>query len=144
MLQFLADFQFKFEQATSHGPWCLGRRFILPQSRKEDSSSRSASRSEIRGSPLESPRRKLPDPQTDCDEYQALTIRPDGSFTAVITKRCVRKGTWLLEFGVIRLMTTNRAATSNGFRIHSIDYVDDHKLVCSIDISVAGRMKFTK
>ncbi|HZQ48174.1 MAG TPA: hypothetical protein VFC07_14255, partial [Verrucomicrobiae bacterium] len=68
----------------------------------------------------------------------------DGSFTTIINKKLVREGEWILEHGMMRLTTTNGAPTPNGFRLHSIDYVDDRNLVCGIDISVGGRMRFTK
>ena len=86
----------------------------------------------------------VPDPRTDSDEYQSMTIRSDGSFTTVISRKVVREGTWDLQSGMMRLTTTNGAPTPNGFRYHSIGSVDDHNLVCGIDISVAGRMRFTK
>jgi hypothetical protein len=86
----------------------------------------------------------MPDPRTDSDEYQSMTIRPNGSFTTVISRKLVREGTWDVQSGMMRLTTTNGVPTQNGFRYHSISYVDDHNLVCGIDISVAGRMRFTK
>ena len=86
----------------------------------------------------------IPGPRTDSDEYQSMTIRPDGSFATVISRKLVREGTWDLRSGMMRFTTTNGAPTPNGFRYHSIDYVDDHNLVCGIDLSVAGRMRFTK
>ena len=86
----------------------------------------------------------VPDPRTDDAEYESTTIRRDGSFTTVINRNLVRQGKWQVQSGMLRLSTTNGAPTPNGFRYHSIDYVDDHRLICGIDISMAGRMRFTK
>jgi len=111
---------------------------------------RAAEKRHIAGMPTDEEIRRhivgawVPDPKTDSDEYQTMVIRSDGSFTAIINAKVVREGTWMVDGGMMRLTTTNGAPTLNGFRYHSIDYVDDHKLVCGIDISVAGRMRFTK
>jgi hypothetical protein len=84
--------------------------------------------------------------RTDDDEYQTMTIRPDGSFVTVGSdcEKLVVEGTWRIESGMLRLTPTNGVHTPNGFRLHGIEYVDDHKLVCGIDISTAGRMRFTR
>lgn len=81
------------------------------------------------------------DPRTDSQEYQTITFRPDGSFTAGIGPKRLVSGLWRVDRHVLFLRKEN-AAPSEFYGFHAIDRVDDHELVCGIDISVAGRMRF--
>ncbi len=86
------------------------------------------------------------DDRSNSQEYCMMVIRLDGSFATVLndgTKR-TREGTWQVDSGILRLITTNGVATPNGFRLHAISHVDDHTLVCGIDISMAGRLRFKR
>jgi hypothetical protein len=82
------------------------------------------------------------DKRPDTDEYQAITIRPDGTFTATNGNKQL-SGAWCVDRGVLFLgkQTPLRLLTI-GF--HPIDLVNEHQLVCGIGMSVAGRMRFTR
>jgi hypothetical protein len=83
------------------------------------------------------------DPGTDSDEYEAITIRPDGSFTATRWNKQV-SGAWRVDRRVLFLGKPKASAPLDYYGFHAIEMVDDHHLVCSIDISVAGRMRFKR
>ncbi|MCX6924731.1 MAG: hypothetical protein NT154_16185 [Verrucomicrobia bacterium] len=84
------------------------------------------------------------DPRSDSDEYQAITIRPDGSFTATTGRNKQVSGAWRVDRRVLFLGKPNASASLDYYGFHAVDVADDHHLVCGIDISVAGRMRFTK
>jgi hypothetical protein len=75
--------------------------------------------------------------------YPILLLRTDGSF-AVTTKKgkLVSQGTWTFDRGVLLLRTQNTMPGYYGF--HVVYRIDEHHLVCGIDIDVAGRLSFTK
>jgi hypothetical protein len=83
------------------------------------------------------------DSDTDSHEYQTITFRPDGSFTASTCPKKLVSGLWRVDRRVLFLRKEN-AAPSEFYGFHAIDLVDDHQLVCGIDISVAGRMRFRR
>jgi hypothetical protein len=84
------------------------------------------------------------DPRTDSDEYRAITIRPDGTFTAATSQNKKVSGAWRVDRRVLFLGKSNASAPLDYYGFHAIDLVDDHNLVCGINISVAGRMRFRK
>jgi len=86
------------------------------------------------------------DERSDSDEYYKMIIRLDGSFATIPSDRTkrTREGTWQVDSGILRLITTNGIPTPNGFRLHPISHVDDHTLVCGIDISMAGRLRLKR
>ena len=84
------------------------------------------------------------DPRSDSDDYHAITIRPDGSFTATIGRNKQVSGAWRVDRHVLFLGKPNASAPLDYYGFHAVDVADDHHLVCGIDISVAGRMRFTK
>lgn len=84
------------------------------------------------------------DPRTDSPEYQSITIRPDGSFTVATDKNVQVSGVWRVDRRVLFLGKPNASAPLDYYGLHAIDVADDHHLVCGIDISVAGRMRFRK
>jgi hypothetical protein len=86
----------------------------------------------------------LLDPQSNSDEYQAITFRNDGSFRATIRRHKQISGAWRVDRGVLFLGKPNASTPIDYPGFHSIDSVDDHHLVCGIGISVAGRMRFTR
>ena len=77
--------------------------------------------------------------------YHVLSIQPDGSFTAIKTNRTklICEGIWFVERGFLLLVKHN-ASPFVYFGFHKIDHVDDQELVCDIDMSVAGRLRFAK
>jgi len=84
------------------------------------------------------------DPRTDSDEYQAITIQADGSFTATTRGKKQVSGAWRVDRDVLFLGKPNAPAPLDYYGFHTIELVDGHHLVCGIDISVAGRMRFRK
>ena len=84
------------------------------------------------------------DPRTDSPEYQAITIRLDGSFTATTDKNAPVSGAWRVDRRVLFLGKPKASAPLVYYGFHTIDVADDHHLICGIDISVAGRMRFRK
>jgi hypothetical protein len=84
------------------------------------------------------------DPRTDSREYQAVSIRADGTFTATTGRNKQVSGAWRVDRGVLFLGKPNASAPLDYPGFHSIDLVDDHHLVCGIGISVAGRMRFIR
>jgi hypothetical protein len=84
------------------------------------------------------------DPRSDSDEYQAVTFRPDGSFTATDSRNKAVSGAWRVDRRVLFLGKPRASGPLDYHGFHAIDLVDDHHLVCGIDISVAGRMRFNK
>jgi|SRR6516162_10101916 hypothetical protein len=83
------------------------------------------------------------DPSDSARRYPILLLSTDGTF-AVTTKKgkLVSQGTWTFDRGVLLLKTRNTMPGYYGF--HVVYHIDDHHLVCSIDIDVAGRLSFTK
>jgi hypothetical protein len=77
--------------------------------------------------------------------YNVLIIQPDGRFRTINTNGTKRNcdGAWFVERGVLILVKTN-AAPGNYYGFHVIDTLDDHQLVCGVDVSAAGRLRFTK
>ncbi|PWU16448.1 MAG: hypothetical protein C5B50_13450 [Verrucomicrobia bacterium] len=77
--------------------------------------------------------------------YHVLTIRSNGSFTAIHTNRTklVCDGTWFVERGFLLLVRSN-TPPSDYFGFHYIRQLDDHQLVCAPGVSEGGDMKFTK
>ena len=84
------------------------------------------------------------DPRTDSDEIQAITIRLDGSFTATTGRNKQVSGAWRVDRRVLFLGKPGASTPLDYTGFHAISLVDDHHLVCGIDISVAGRMRFRK
>jgi hypothetical protein len=84
------------------------------------------------------------DPRSDSDEFHAITIRSDGSFIATISGKKQVSGVWRVDRHVLFFGKPNASTPLDYPGFHVIDFVDDHHLVCGIDISVAGRMRFTK
>lgn len=84
------------------------------------------------------------DPRTDSNQYQAITLRPDGSFAATTCRNEQVSGTWRVDRRVLFLGKPNASAPLDYYGFHAIDVADDHHLVCGIDISVAGRMRFMR
>jgi hypothetical protein len=84
------------------------------------------------------------DPRTDSREYQSITIRPDGSFSATTGQNTQVSGAWRVDRRVLFLGKPNASAPLDYYGFHAVDVADDHNLVCGIDISVAGRMRFRK
>jgi hypothetical protein len=84
------------------------------------------------------------DPRSNSDAYQSITFRPDGSFTAKTSGSKQLFGAWCVDRHVLFLGKPNASAPLDYPGFHVIDLVDDHHLVCGIDISVAGRMRFTR
>ena len=84
------------------------------------------------------------DTRTDSDEYQTIAIRPDGSFTATNSRNEQVSGAWRVDRRVLFLGKPRASAPLDYYGFHAIDFVDDHHLVCGIDISVAGRMRFKR
>jgi hypothetical protein len=83
------------------------------------------------------------DPRTDWREYEAITIRADGSFTATTGPRKQVSGAWRVDRGVLFLRKANAAPTEY-YGFHTIESADDHQLVCGFDVRVAGRMRFRR
>jgi hypothetical protein len=83
------------------------------------------------------------DPHSDTDEFQAITIRPDGTFTATNGNKQL-SGAWCVDRGVLFLGKPNASTPLDYPGFHTIDLVNEHQLVCGIGMSVAGRMRFTR
>jgi hypothetical protein len=83
------------------------------------------------------------DPRSDTDEYKSITIRADGTFAATNGNK-ILSGTWRVDRGVLFLGKPNASSPLDYPGFHKIDLVDDHHLVCGIDISVAGRIRFIR
>jgi len=83
------------------------------------------------------------DPKSDTDEYQTITIRPDGTFTATNRDKQL-SGAWRVDRGVLFLGKSNASTPLDYPGFHTIDLVNDHHLVCGIGMSMAGRMRFTR
>jgi hypothetical protein len=84
------------------------------------------------------------DPLTDTPDYQAITIRPDGTFTATTGQNRQVSGAWRVDRRVLFLGKPNASAPLDYYGFHAIEVADGHHLVCGTDISVAGRMRFRK
>ena len=84
------------------------------------------------------------DPRTDSDDYQAITIQSDGGFTATTGRKKQVSGTWRVDRGVLFLGKPKASAPLDYYGFHTVESIDGHHLVCGIDISVAGRMRFRK
>ncbi len=84
------------------------------------------------------------DPRTDSDEYRTITLWPDGTFAAMTSRNEQVSGTWRVDRRVLFLGKAGASGPLDYTGFHALDLVDDHHLVCGIDISVAGRMRFTK
>src|SRR6266496_2913739 len=70
--------------------------------------------------------------------YPVLIIRPDGTFRVNSNRRkLVCEGIWSVDRGVLHLKKRN-AASGEYYGFHAIDHIDEHRLVCGVDISVAG------
>jgi hypothetical protein len=74
--------------------------------------------------------------------YHVLTLRDDCSFMATNGNKEV-SGAWRVDRGIL-LLTEADAKPFDYFGFHSITLLDDHQLVCGIDMSVAGRWRFTR
>ena len=83
------------------------------------------------------------DPRSDTDEYQSITIRADGTFTATNGTKQL-SGTWRVDRSTLFLGKQNASTPLDYPGFHTIDLVNDHHLVCGIGMSVAGRMRFTR
>jgi hypothetical protein len=83
------------------------------------------------------------DPRSDTDEYQSITIRADGTFTATNGSKQL-SGAWRVDRSVLFLGKPNASTPLDYPGFHTIDSINDHQLVCGIGMSVAGRMRFTR
>jgi hypothetical protein len=83
------------------------------------------------------------DPRSDTDEYESITIRADGTFTATNGNKQL-SGAWRVDRGVLFLGKPKASSPLEYPGFHKIDLVNDHHLVCGIGMSVAGRMRFTR
>src|SRR5215471_3016945 len=78
------------------------------------------------------------DPSDSARWYPILVLRADGTF-AVTTKKgkLVSQGIWTFDRGVLLLKTSKTMTGYYGF--HKVYHIDEHQLVCGIDMSVPGR-----
>jgi hypothetical protein len=82
--------------------------------------------------------------RSDSAQYPVLVIGTDGTYAVTTNQRkLVSEGTWTVNRGVL-LLKAKHAGPSTYSGFHVIDQIDDHNLVCGIDISVAGRLRFSK
>ena len=88
------------------------------------------------------------DNSDDC-WYPTLVIAGDGSLTGVLTNGTrVLIGTWEMSNTLLRV-TPTKAARASGFFMNDWDYLpvlyaDDHELVMTPGISVAGRWRYKR
>jgi len=82
-----------------------------------------------------------------------MTLSEDGNFTVVRTDGTrVLLGTWELQGSLLRVTRTtasDSSARASAFLLNEWDYLpvvyaDEHELVMTGGISVAGRMRFTR